>query len=254
MTLATYRRKRRFDSTPEPPPRRPPRRTGQLQFVVQKHRAKRLHYDVRLEWGGVLLSWAVPKGPSLKPGDRRLAVEVEDHPIDYAGFEGIIPADNYGAGTVMVWDRGTYESAEPDVGKSRRRGRIDVTLHGEKLRGAWLFVRTGGADSRDWLLIKRTDETASETDLTETAPRSVLSKRLMTEIAFDEGGDVEHAMTADPTEALRALMKERTTRSGRPRRTPSVWRSNRVTAPAAATKPRRRRAAAVRRSADKAAD
>ncbi|HSP97318.1 MAG TPA: DNA polymerase ligase N-terminal domain-containing protein [Candidatus Dormibacteraeota bacterium] len=227
MSLTVYGRKRRFDRTPEPPPQRRPRaRRGALRFVVQKHRARRLHYDFRLEWDGVLLSWAVPKGPSLKPRDKRLAVEVEDHPLDYAGFEGIIPADNYGAGTVMVWDRGTYTPAEPDVGKSRQRGRIDFTLHGKKLRGAWVLVRSG-SDRRNWLMIKRHDEGVSETDVTATAPRSVKSRRLMVEIAFDEGGDVEQAVSADPTAEVQALLRDRRTRRRRPRATPSVWKSNR---------------------------
>src|SRR5512146_865889 len=125
MALEDYKKKRDFSKTPEPPGETPA--TGGNSYCIQKHAASRLHYDVRLEWDGVLLSWAVPKGPSLDPSDKRLAVEVEDHPLDYAGFEGIIPADNYGAGTVMVWDRGTYTPAAPDVGRSRRRGRIDFT-------------------------------------------------------------------------------------------------------------------------------
>ena len=228
MSLTTYGRKRHFDRTPEPPPRRATRRrAGALRFVVQKHRASRLHYDFRLEWDGVLLSWAVPKGPSLDPHDKRLAVEVEDHPLDYAGFEGIIPADNYGAGTVMVWDRGTYVATEPDVGRSRQRGRIDFTLKGKKLRGAWLLVRSGRA--RNWLLIKRSDAHASETDVTSTEPRSVASKRLMVEIAFDEGGDVDHAVSADPRAEVEALLRDRRTKRRRPRAKPSVWQSNRAT-------------------------
>jgi bifunctional non-homologous end joining protein LigD len=229
MSLDTYRRKRRFDRTPEPPPHRAAsRRRGGLRFVVQKHRASRLHYDFRLEWDGVLLSWAVPKGPSLNPHDKRLAVEVEDHPLDYAGFEGIIPADNYGAGTVMVWDRGTYVPSEPDVGRSKQRGRIDFTLRGKKLHGAWLLVRSGG--ERNWLLIKRTDESASETDVTTTAPRSVASKRLMVEIAFDEGGDVDHAVSAAPRAEVEALLRDRRTSRRRPRAKPSVWHSDRAPA------------------------
>src|SRR5262244_2342811 len=130
MGLQEYERKRRFNVTPEPPPtqRRRAARTRALHFVVQKHRATQLHYDFRLEWDGVLLSWAVPKGPSLDPSVKRLARAVEDHPIDYADFEGIIPAGEYGGGTVMVWDRGTYEAKLPDVGKSWRAGRISLTL------------------------------------------------------------------------------------------------------------------------------
>src|SRR5215813_3401988 len=148
MGLQEYERKRRFNVTPEPPPK--PRRTSTrtaarkqaLHFVVQKHRATALHYDFRLEWDGVLLSWAVPKGPSLDPTVKRLAMAVEDHPIEYAGFEGVIPAGEYGGGTVMVWDRGTYVPDDPDVGKSLARGEIKFTLAGEKLTGSWVLVRT----------------------------------------------------------------------------------------------------------------
>jgi bifunctional non-homologous end joining protein LigD len=229
MGLQEYERKRRFDVTPEPPPK--PRRTASrkqaLHFVVQKHRATRLHYDFRLEWDGVLLSWAVPKGPSLDPAVKRLSRAVEDHPLDYADFEGIIPAGEYGGGTVMVWDRGTYESKDPDVGKAWRAGRLDFTLHGKKLKGGWVLVRTGGRTSQNWLLIKRRDETATTDDVTETQPRSVLSKRLMAEIAFDEGGDVERAAGADPADAIRALMRNPRTRKRVPRAQPAVWHSSR---------------------------
>jgi len=231
MGLQEYERKRRFNVTSEPPPK--PRRTSTrtaarkqaLHFVVQKHRATALHYDFRLEWDGVLLSWAVPKGPSMNPADKRLSRQVEDHPLDYADFEGIIPAGEYGGGTVMVWDRGTYESKEPDVGKAWRAGRLDITLHGTKLKGAWVLVRTGGHASKNWLLIKRHDDTASERDIVVEEPRSVKSKRLMAEIAFDEGGDVERAAGADPEDAIRALMRKPSTRKRVPRAKPAVWHS-----------------------------
>ncbi len=148
MSLREYEQKRRFNVTPEPPARvgRSKDKTGALRFVVQKHRASRLHYDFRLEWDGVLLSWAVPKGPSVDPSDKRLAMAVEDHPLDYADFEGIIPAGEYGGGTVMLWDRGAYVPKTPDVGKAWRAGRIDLTLKGRKLKGDWVLVRTGGRD------------------------------------------------------------------------------------------------------------
>ena len=227
MGLREYERKRRFDVTTEPPPKVPrARRTKALRFVVQKHRASHLHYDFRLEWDGVLLSWAVPKGPSLNPQDKRLAMAVEDHPLDYADFEGIIPEGEYGGGTVMVWDRGTYVPKTPDVGKSRQAGRIDVTLKGKKLTGDWVLVRTGGRDSRTWLLIKRRDEAASTDDVLEKQPHSVKSKRLMAEIAFDEGGDVQRAAKVDPATAIRALMKDPRTRSRKPRSKPAVWHAS----------------------------
>jgi bifunctional non-homologous end joining protein LigD len=228
MGLQEYERKRRFDVTPEPPAK-VKRRAGAraLRFVVQKHRASHLHYDFRLEWDGVLLSWAVPKGPSLDPSVKRLAMAVEDHPLDYADFEGIIPAGEYGGGTVMVWDRGTYVPTEPDVGKSWHKGEIKLVLNGKKLNGGWVLVRTGGHASRNWLLIKHRDEHASDIDVTEAEPRSVKSKRLMSEIAFDEGGDVARAAGADPPEAIRALIRNPLTRTRKPRSKPAVWRSKR---------------------------
>lgn len=243
--LDEYARRRRFDITSEPPPalltpkslKRQP-----LRFVVQKHAASRLHYDFRLEWGGTLLSWAVPKGPSTDPAIKRLAMAVEDHPISYADFEGIIPAGEYGGGTVMVWDRGTYAPDEPDVGKSWRAGRLIFTLRGKKLRGDWVLIRTGARDSRSWLLIKHGDERTASKDVTTEAPRSVKSKRLMAEIAFDEGGDVERAARADPPAAIRRLLRDPATRKRVPRATPAIWKSNRSlnSTATAARKPTRR--------------
>ena len=226
--LKDYERKRRFAITPEPRPKvtRRSARSGILQFVVQKHRASHLHYDFRLEWDGALLSWAVPKGPSLDPETKRLAMAVEDHPLEYADFEGIIPAGEYGGGTVMVWDQGTYVPDEPDVGKDWHQGEIKFTLQGRKLKGGWVLVRTGGATSRTWLLIKRRDAAAERGDsLLVRQPRSVVSKRLLAEIAFDEGGDVERAAAADPPDAIRALIRNPRTRRRVPHRTPAVWRS-----------------------------
>jgi bifunctional non-homologous end joining protein LigD len=226
MGLKEYARKRRFDVTAEPPPRTPRRRrAAALHFVVQKHRATRLHYDFRLEWDGVLLSWAVPKGPSMDPAMKRLAMEVEDHPLEYADFEGVIPPGEYGGGTVMVWDRGTYRPATPDVGAAKKAGRIEFALAGKKLTGNWILVRTRGRDSRSWLLIKRHDAAASETDLLTAQPCSIKSKRLMAEIAFDEGGEVERAAGADPPDAIRALMRDPRTRRRKPHAKPSVWKS-----------------------------
>jgi bifunctional non-homologous end joining protein LigD len=164
--------------------------------VVQKHRASALHYDFRLEAGGVLVSWAVPKGPSLNPQDKRLAMAVEDHPLDYARFEGVIPEGEYGGGTVMVWDIGTYE-LEDDLrfDDAMRRGRVVFTLRGKKLKGSWALVRTRG---RQWLLMKRKDRSASTTDVAKAKPRSVLTRRLLAGIARDEGGNVAKAATGDP--------------------------------------------------------
>jgi bifunctional non-homologous end joining protein LigD len=192
VPLRDYQRKRNFAVTPEPKPAR--RATqGQLLYVIQKHQASHLHYDFRLEWNGVLLSWAVPKGPSLDPSVKRLAMQVEDHPVDYANFEGVIPEGEYGGGTVMVWDRGTWEPEVPDVDAALRKGDLKFTLHGQKLHGSWVLVRT----PRGWLLIKHRDEYASKEDILVTEPRSAVSHKLMAAIARENSGDVEKAAQAD---------------------------------------------------------
>ncbi len=187
MALEKYREKRDAERTPEPFGRIPVKTesAGRGLFVVQKHSARRLHYDFRLQMEGVLRSWAVPKGPSLDPRERRLAVMVEDHPVEYGDFEGIIPAGNYGAGAVIVWDRGEYEVIDPPGGNPAdavRRGKLDLMMQGFKLRGAYTLVRTRshqGSAQRDakeqWLLIKKRDEYAADDDLLEGHPRSVLS-------------------------------------------------------------------------------
>ena len=148
--------------------------------MVQKHRASHLHYDFRLEWNGVLLSWAIPKGPSLDPSTKRLAVRTEDHPLDYADFEGVIPEGEYGGGTVMVWDTGTWSPEVSDVDEALKKGELKFTLNGKKLKGSWVLVRTrgfgrGGGES--WLLIKHRDKFASKRDITQEQPRSALSNR-----------------------------------------------------------------------------
>lgn len=161
---------------------------------MQKHRATALHYDFRLESAGVLRSWAVPKGPSLDPRVKRLAMRVEDHPLEYATFEGVIPAGQYGGGTVMVWDIGTW-APDDEAESAFRAGRIRFTLQGRKLKGAWALVRTRG---RQWLLMKSRDRYASGGDITLAKPRSVLSRRLLAGIARAGGGDVAKAATGDP--------------------------------------------------------
>jgi bifunctional non-homologous end joining protein LigD len=192
MALTEYKRKRHFEKTPEPAgARRSKAAAGAtLSFVVQKHAASRLHYDFRLEMGGVLKSWAVPKGPSLDPADRCLAVEVEDHPIEYGGFEGIIPQGEYGGGTVMLWDRGTWRmSGEEDPLRAWRAGKLSFELFGTKLKGKWLLVKMRPrrpGDKNQWLLRKLEDEyarPASEYDVRSEADRSVASKRSMDAIA-----------------------------------------------------------------------
>jgi bifunctional non-homologous end joining protein LigD len=189
-----------------------------LAYVVHKHRASRLHYDFRLEWRGVLLSWAVPKGPSLDPRVKRLALRVEDHPRAYAAFEGVIPAGEYGGGTVMVWDRGTWRPEVADVDAALARGDLKFTLRGRKLGGSWALVRTrpsAAAGGRaGWLLLKHRDAWAAEEDVTTTQPRSAASGRLLAEIAFEGGGDVGRAAEGDPPEALRRLVRAARVRRG----------------------------------------
>ena len=210
MVLEKYKQKRNFTSTPEPAgdPEVAAQRatkarpeTG-LFFCVQKHLASHLHYDFRLEHKGVLLSWAVPKGPSLDPGTKRLAMHVEDHPFEYGTFEGVIP-EGYGAGIVMLWDTGTWTPQVDDVDAALKKGDLKLTLDGYKLKGSWVLVRTGGrwgsksgsGDARSWLLIKHRDEWSGDVDITEFAPRSVKSD-----------GDFEDILAADQ---------------------PDIWKSNR---------------------------
>ena len=189
MGLTEYKRKRTLKKTPEPAGGKPAGKT--LQFVVQKHAASRLHYDFRLELNGVLLSWAIPKGPSLNPADKRLAVHVEDHPFDYKDFEGVIPEGNYGAGTVIVWDRGTYEPLEPARSKTEKqklltrdfeKGSLKFRMDGEKLKGEFALVKMKGREADSWLLIKHRDEFASNEDIAEM-DTSVVSGKTLQEVA-----------------------------------------------------------------------
>ncbi|HVF64307.1 MAG TPA: DNA ligase D [Casimicrobiaceae bacterium] len=186
MALERYRQKRNFKVTPEPAGNVGKRRSKGLCFVVQKHAATRLHYDFRLELNGVMLSWAVPKGPSLDPNDKRLAMHTEDHPMDYNDFEGVIPAKQYGAGTVMVWDRGTWEpTTDPDEGYAK--GRLKFQLFGEKLHGGWNLIksRSGKYGGDSWLLIKESDDFArlgGEASIVDDRPDSIVTGRSLDEI------------------------------------------------------------------------
>ncbi|MFZ0663777.1 MAG: DNA ligase D [Acidobacteriaceae bacterium] len=195
--LERYRAMRDFAMTLEPSGgesgQGAPKKDVALPFVIQKHAATRLHYDLRLGWRGVLKSWAVAKGPSYFPGDKRLAVEVEDHPVSYGGFEGTIPKGQYGGGTVMVWDQGTWEPHVDDVDEGFRTGRLKFALHGKKLKGNWTLVRMGGRFAREgkpnWLLIKEHDEyerSAEDEPITEEAPNSAITGRTMDAIAQAE--------------------------------------------------------------------
>ncbi len=198
--LDEYEEKRDFRSTPEPkgssadenPDAGKPGATG--RFVIHKHDASQLHYDFRLEADGALKSWAVPKGPSTDPSEKRLAVMTEDHPFDYAGFEGVIPEGQYGAGTVMVWDTGTYENTTTDdedepvsIAEGLEAGRLTVRLDGDKLSGGYALVHTGFRSEKDWLLVKEKDEAAdARRNPVSTEQDSVASGRSLDEIASEE--------------------------------------------------------------------
>jgi bifunctional non-homologous end joining protein LigD len=208
--LTEYRRKRDFKKTGEPEggserPRRPERAApkGKLEFVIQKHAATRLHFDLRLELDGVMKSWAVPKGPAPDPSIKRLAMQVEDHPIEYNAFEGTIPEGEYGGGTVMLWDRGWYEPEKGEgaegVREGFRKGDLKVVFHGKRMKGSWVLVRTRGwggrgSDKPSWLLIKHRDEHAEDGDaLVERHVTSVTSKRTMEQIGGAKKARVWHS-------------------------------------------------------------
>jgi bifunctional non-homologous end joining protein LigD len=186
--LKKYKQMRDFGATPEPSGGKP-KKTKLPIFVIQKHQASRLHYDFRLEMEGVLKSWAVPKGPSYDPSQKRLAMMTEDHPYDYASFEGVIPAGNYGAGNVIIWDNGTWEFIEPgdDPVAALKSGKLTFRMYGKKMFGEWALVKIGGRQKSDkgneWLLLKHRDQYANETvDVTAVAPQSVISGLTVEEV------------------------------------------------------------------------
>jgi bifunctional non-homologous end joining protein LigD len=212
MGLEKYREKRDFRISPEPKGKKAKSKVPSLLYVIQKHRATQLHYDFRLEHNGVLLSWAVPKGPSLDPSVKRLAMQVEDHPVEYGGFEGVIPEGEYGGGTVMLWDRGTWAPEVSDIDAALKKGDLKFTLNGKKLHGSWVLVRTGGfggAKKPSWLLIKHRDRFAGEKDITAEMPKSVSTGRLLEQIAREGGGDVEKAASGDPQKSASTGKKKR---------------------------------------------
>src|SRR5262245_668485 len=191
MGLQSYRAKRDLRRTPEPGGARTKKARSPLIFVVHRHHASHLHYDFRLEMKGVLKSWAVPKGPSMNPDDKRLAMLVEDHPFDYKDFEGIIPEGNYGAGTVIIWDEGTYEPAgnkssiedqEKLLLKGFYSGKLSIVLKGKKLKGEFALVQAKGRGDNGWLLIKKKDNYASTEDITKK-DKSVISKITIEQMA-----------------------------------------------------------------------
>ena len=217
MALEEYRKKRDFKKSPEPSGDK----TGRTQeharmFCVQKHLASHLHYDLRLEHNGVLMSWAVPKGPSLDPKTKRLAMHVEDHPVEYGSFEGVIP-EGYGAGLVMLWDTGTWKPLVDDVDKALAKGDLKFELDGYKLKGSWVLVRTRGyggnrGDGRSWLLIKHRDDWSGDVDITEFAPRSVKTDLDFPEILAADNPDIwksNRPVTGGETGALlRAIIQK----------------------------------------------
>ncbi len=245
MALEEYKRKRRFEQTPEPPAK--VEKASQHRFVVQKHRATRLHYDFRLEMEGVLKSWAVPKGPSLDPADKRLAMQVEDHPVSYLDFEGIIPPGNYGAGTVMVWDIGTWE-AEGNASEMLAKGDLKFRLDGKKLQGSFVLARMRsrrpGSKGTEWLLIKHRDENVVPGYNIDDYDYSVLTQRSLDQIASDAGSaewqssravsrTTKNAWLAD---TLAKVRKRKTAEDaedaeGRKSRTVSKTRSGRALSP-----------------------
>src|SRR3954467_3538128 len=197
MVLEKYKQKRNFSSTPEPAgdpgvaasrAKSAKPRTG-LFFCVQKHLASHLHYDFRIEHNGVLLSWAVPKGPAVDPSVKRLAMHVEDHPFEYGTFEGVIPS-GYGAGIVMLWDQGTWEPQVDDVDAALKKGDLKLRLNGVKLKGSWALVRTRSAGERSWLLIKHRDEWAGPLDIAEFAPLSVKTGGDFADILAQDNPDI----------------------------------------------------------------
>src|SRR5579862_9720713 len=244
MALEEYKRKRRFESTPEPPPK--VEKKSRHRFVVQKHRASHLHYDFRLEMQGVLKSWAVPKGPSLDPSDKRLAMQVEDHPVSYFDFEGTIPEGNYGAGSVMVWDVGTWQplsakqvdgkyvpGTEAEAAAMLAKGDLKFRLNGKRLKGDFALVkmrgRRRGSKGNEWLMIKKHDDYAVNGYDIEAIDESVLSGKSKGEIAGDEGarkwkssrpasrGKLKAAWLADAVARLDQKKKLQTPQNGKKR-------------------------------------
>ncbi len=215
MSLDVYKRKRRFEETPEPEGK--VKKTLHPSFVIQKHRATRLHYDFRLEMEGVLRSWAIPKGPTLNPAEKRLAMETEDHPVDYGDFEGIIPKGNYGAGNVIIWDKGSYEMVDPATPEQGwKKGKLHFVLKGKKLKGEWVLVR-GSREPRQWIFFKVRDVHASaEIDITAERPESVVSGRLIEELGENRKHRSKHWVTPIERE-LEALGMKRQGRSPIPK-------------------------------------
>lgn len=253
--LKKYRAMRDFNDTPEPASGRP-RKGARPIFVIQKHRASHLHYDFRLEMEGVLKSWAVPKGPSYDPSVRRLAMQTEDHPYDYASFEGIIPEGNYGAGNVIIWDEGTWEFLEPgdDPVAAMKEGKLAFRLFGRKMFGEWALVKIRGRQKsergNEWLLLKHRDEFANaKVDVTKVAPRSVVSNRTVEEV--DRGNVWQSDRKATVRRA--ATVADRLEEKERPKTKAAAKKRSPAARPAAAKKATTRKKPAKRATRGSAA-
>src|SRR3954462_2832590 len=252
--LTKYQKMRDFGDTPEPSGKSRPVKGKKPIFVIQKHHASHLHYDFRLEMEGVLKSWAVPKGPSYDPTIKRLAMMTEAHPYDYGSFEGVIPEGNYGAGNVIIWDRGTWDFIEPgdDPVKAVQSGKLTFRMNGKKMFGEWALVRISGRGrsgdkGNEWLLLKHRDEFANDKlDITEYAPRSVVSNKLVDEVSPKKVWISNRTSTRGAaTIASKLAAEERATKTTKARAKPSRAassrsRSSRAGSPAKAPPTRRR--------------
>lgn len=259
--LKKYRDMRDFGDTPEPAGRTKKLAQGPI-FVIQKHQASRLHYDFRLEMEGVLKSWAVPKGPSYDPAVKRLAMMTEDHPYDYAAFEGVIPAGNYGGGNVIIWDQGTWEFIEPgdDPVKALKAGKLTFRLRGKKMFGEWALVKIHGKAGSDkgneWLLLKHRDGYANdEIDITDVAPRSVVSNSLVEEVSGENVWESNRKAASRKAPTLASRMAEKETaptrkssakkkRGATKKKKPAAPKAPAARSPAASARSRSSRAAA----------
>jgi bifunctional non-homologous end joining protein LigD len=248
--LKKYRTMRDFGETPEPSGGKP-KKTKLPIFVIQKHQASHLHYDFRLEMEGVLKSWAVPKGPSYDPATKRLAMMTEDHPYDYASFEGVIPEGNYGAGNVIIWDNGTWEFIEPgdDPVKALQQGKLTFRMYGKKMFGEWALVKIRGRSPKgnEWLLLKHRDEFANDKiDVTEVAPQSVVSNRTIEDVDASRTWQSNRPASSRraPTLASRLSAAKKPSAKGpakRSRAASAPTRSSRAESPRKARPTRRRR-------------
>lgn len=250
--LKKYQTMRDFSETPEPSGKEKRPRRKKPMFVIQKHQASHLHYDFRLEMEGVLKSWAVPKGPSYNPSEKRLAMMTEDHPYEYGSFEGVIPEGNYGAGNVIIWDTGTWEFVEPGIDpvKALAGGKLTFRLMGKKMFGEWALVRIKGRSPKgnEWLLLKHRDEFANEkVDVTRVAPRSVVSNRTLEEVDASRTWESNRksSVKGAPTVAARLKRDSVTKKKKKTDRRPAS-KSAAKASPRARTPAKRTRAASAR--------